>query len=163
MPPKSRIRIIMLVILVAACIFYYRYEMTPNPKFDILQMTLDNFKHEYLFEKSPIIFSDKIVNPLDLLNTVFRFLYFSKRFRTIDRTKDIEQGQEQPPHTTKSKYTILSSDTNTTLTLMHPSQERFAQPVDILLGEHQIIIIPRKWKYIVEKGKLVNVIELGWI
>jgi len=163
MSPQSRIRMILLIVLVAAFIFYYRYEMTPNPKFDILQMTLNSFKHEYLFEKSPIIFSDKIVNPLDLTSTIFKYLYFSKRFKTIDRTKVAEQETQEQTETTESKYTILSSETNTTLTLMHPSQERFAQPVDILLGQHQIIIIPRKWKYIVEKGKLVNVIELGWI
>jgi hypothetical protein len=130
---------ILIYIIISLVVFiYYRYTLKINPEFEIIQTQLDKFRPSMFFEKQPIILTDKLVDPIQLTKSIFKYLYV---FKTQFITKHTERNQQ-----VKFKYLIVCSQSDTTIvTIYHPKGEE--TKLDINLYQSQCIIIPMAWKY----------------
>ena len=140
----------------------------------MLQTGIPDFKPDLLLEKQPIYLEEPIVNPADLFNTVFRYLYI-KHTLSISDKKLLKQNL--------SKYVIIfndNADEDIIVKILHPSNkphiplrqmhlysknfnvstddllnplfiEQLADHnvsvVDVILKPHRSLILPINWYY----------------
>jgi hypothetical protein len=121
--------------------------MKYNNDYQILQIYLDNFKLDNLYEKYPIIIYDQVYKVNDLLKTIFAYSFLFKKELDI-----------QPEKVYKNiyKYLLISSDDNVSIKIINPKykkdiknslQECNVQYVTIKLKENQVLILPALWYY----------------
>lgn len=156
--------ILIIVVLIVVC--YLRYYVSPNPQFQILQSSITNIKAGHLFEKSPIIIDESIVDPQTLLTTLFRYLYTYKTLREEVRVNQFTQN--------KCKYIVLyPEDGDAIVQIAHPRRtyqiqrairkggEEDVPVVTTKLKSHQCLILPVYWWYkIIDDNVKVNCIDL---
>lgn len=144
---------ILLFLIVLAIVVYTRFYIRPNSEFEIIQLGVSQLKPLHLFEKSPIIVNDKIVDPKDLCINIFRYLYIKSNASYIDASMQPLQNCH--------KYQVFYATEDTNVSIYHPKYSRILsskkytdnvgemQPkyVDINLVKHQIIILPMFWWY----------------
>jgi len=131
------------------------------PGYKIIQSSLSNIDVSTIFEKHPIIITERIVNPLSLTTTLFKWTYALKQTYFV-----------QEPHIvicSHHKYCILHNNgVDMMVNIMNPIykkqfkpyvsaygvvksskplQESNAQYVTIKLKKQQCMILPMHWLY----------------
>ena len=140
-------RLFIVIFCVLLCLLYLQYYIRVKPDYQILQVYLDNFKLNTLYEKYPIVVYDQIYNVQDILDTVFKYSF------TFKSEYDITPGQI---YRNSHKYIVLSCDDDVSVKLIHPKykkdikanlDESNLQYITIKLKEHQVLIIPALWYF----------------
>lgn len=139
--------ILCLCLAVLILLLYIRYYVGVNPHFELLQMKLHLVQVHHMMEKLPIVLEESIVNPLELLNTLFKYLY-------VYKTSYVISGEiSENPITSKTNYArfilLCSSSDNTKVNLVHPNKKNAVQ---IVLRKNKCLIIPCWWMFNVEGG-----------
>lgn len=93
-PTKLLISIVILLIILIYAQYYSKY----NKGYNITQTYLDKINLSLLYERNPIIIYDSIKTPKQLLKTLFKYSYISKREYTI-KNSNIYQ--------TKAKFSFI--------------------------------------------------------
>lgn len=162
-----------LIFLLILSIFYFQCCLIQPSQFQMLQTSIPDLKPELLLEKQPIYIEEPIVNPADLFNTVFRYLYIKHTLSISDKML-LKQNL--------SKYVIIynDSDDDIVVKVIHPSNKpyiplrrmrlysknfnvstnnllntSFAEQlinhdvsiVDVILKPHRCLILPINWYY----------------
>lgn len=128
----------LLIILIILILFVYLNQyFKVNSEFVIIQIGLSKITPEILFEKSPIIINERVINSYQLLDTIFKYLY-------IKSSQTISIKDEK--YTCYGKYTILQNqEKDCTIDVFHPKKEKHFQKIK--LYRNQCMILPMFWKY----------------
>lgn len=133
----SRMNILFIVLVVLVMIIYIKYYVTTVNDMQILQMSVAQLTPSYLFEKRPIVITDRLVHPSSILRP-FKYLYvyhatdaWYSEFMPTDLLKNLNQ------------YLIVYCDNETGIVELQNSGET----VQIPIQKHQLVIIPHLWKY----------------
>ena len=140
-------QVFVIVIIVLISLLYLQYYIRTKPDYQILQVYLDKFKLDTLYEKYPIVIYDQVYNVNDLLKTIFAYSFvFNKEF-TIEPDKIYRNDH---------KFTVLSSNDDVAVKIINPKYKKDikdklensnVQYITIKLKEHQVLILPALWYY----------------
>jgi hypothetical protein len=140
----------LIVIVILIILFYLRYYVKYNQDIQIVQVYLDNFKLDTLYEKNPIVIYDQVYNIDDLFTTIFAYSY-------AFQTKVINIGNSLLRNS--HKYLLLySTDSDVSIRIINPKNKKHIVStefdkndninyVTIKLKEKQILILPALWYY----------------
>lgn len=148
---------LIIIIVILILFVYIRFYLRPNSTFEILQLSVRQLRPHHLFEKSPIVITDLIVDPKQLLVGAFRYLYITTSLITPYKNIDLIKQN-------KSKFMIIHALQNTRVSVYHPKYSRilkrkeYAQFVDIELAQHQTLVLPMFWWF--KPSKYVNIIYM---
>ena len=129
-----------------------------NDDYQILQIYLDNFKLENLYEKYPIVIYDKIYKINDLLQTIFAYSFLFKKQFDIKTEKVYKNIY---------KYLLIFSDNPISIKIINPKykkdiknslQDSNVQYITIKLKENQVLILPALWYYYTD---YINIRAIG--
>lgn len=136
---------------------YLQYYFKYNTEYRIIQAPLAKIDENVLYEKYPIVVSDRLVKPEELLETLFKYKYLFKSTHP--------QKGSPNPYMAISKYTLLYNnkidiDVNIIAPQYRKEFQGFiefqankdinstnAQYVTIKLKKQQVIILPAFWIY----------------
>lgn len=166
---KTKVLVVVLVVLVV-CI-YGRYYGKYNQGYHINQTTLDKVSLPLLYERDPIVIYDSIRNPRQLMWTLFKYSYATKREYNISSPEPVQS---------KAKFSyIFSTDPNGTgiyVNVINPSyahhftwdkktgksatklEDTQVEYITIKLRPFQVLIIPSNW--IIQTESTVSKIDL---
>lgn len=145
---------LVLVLVALVVVIYLRYYLSSNPEFQIIQASLDRIQPKHLFEKNPVIIEEQIVDPLILLNTLFKYLYTFKR---------VSQPIPNVFLQNKFKFCIIwPTTTASDVKIMHPRDRKKEKPMilDIKLKRNQCLILPLHWWYKTNGDAVFNRVTL---
>ena len=152
-------RILLLILIVLILALYARSYGKTKEGYKIIQTTLKKIDLNTLYEKYPIVIYDRVVNPTEIIETIFSFSYTFKHDR-VEIVPNICM--------VTSKYLVLfNSLTDSDLYIINPSNskniefwkkngsvvstkplsESNVQFVTIKLKKNQVIILPAFWSY----------------
>lgn len=154
---------LIIILIVLIVLVYAKYYMSPNPVFQILQTSISKTKPSLLFEKSPIIIEEPLVQCADLLPSLFRYLYIVKRSYKTTPNNVLQQN--------KCKYMIVSPlQEDAIVQIVHPKHSRLLRQsttinntkhkiafVDIKLKKNQCLILPLYWWYKVNSSETMRI------
>lgn len=164
-------QILILVLLLLILLMYFQYYGKYNMEYRILQVYLDNITPDILGEKYPVILYDKVVNPQDLIKSLFYGLY---NFQS-ESVKWIGN-----PVLSSSKFTLLFNNTSQSyINIVSPkNRDKFIWRKDggetvselplseisvdfmtIKLKRNQVLILPPYWIY--QTAKKIKRIKLN--
>jgi len=108
--------LIYLTVAVFIC-FYIQGYLRSSGELQIYQTTLDRFKPSLLYEKNPIYIYDRIVNPADLLGTIFKYQYM---YHVLSLSNETFVKKNL------SRFVVIYNDSENPvdITLMHPSNNK---------------------------------------
>jgi hypothetical protein len=152
-------KVLFLIVVILIVSMYTQYYYKANYDYNILQTYLDNASGNMLYEKYPIVIYDKLVNPKQLLTTLFKYAYATQKSVLI---------QETNPVMMTSKYTIIYNMISPVVinvlspkyknTVKYSSKGDFkvsqaalqelpsdAQYITIKLQKQQVLILPTWW------------------
>jgi hypothetical protein len=149
---------LLVIAIILFCILYLSFYAKYTNEYNIVQVFLDNVSPDILYEKHPIVIYDSLVNPKDLLNTLFKFQYLFQKEFNIPANTGIA---------IKSKFSIIysSHDKTSVVKLIHPKynsefqwnssqHQRLSktdinttniQYIDVQLKRNQVILVPPHW------------------
>jgi hypothetical protein len=150
--------VLLVIAIILFCILYLSFYAKYTNEYDIVQVFLDNVSPDILYEKHPIVIYDSLVNPKDLLNTLFKYQYLFHKEFNVPANNAIA---------IKSKFSILYSPHNeqSVVKLIHPKytsefqwhssqHQRLSntdinttniQYIDVQLKRNQVILVPPHW------------------
>jgi hypothetical protein len=149
----------LIIAAIIVLLYVLLLQTAPNVSdvFEVLQLSLDQFHGELLFEKKPIVITDKVVEPLSLLSTLFKYTYLYKHF---DQQNTATYDTMMP---NKAQYCIFTPTCDEAAVIIeHPNIKKFDSNLEIVLQRHQVLVLPFKWRYKVKQGTL-NLIHLHTI
>lgn len=126
---------ILIVVVICIAIYAYKYYKSQNKvndRFEILQMDIDDFNLEHLYEKSPIVFENTDLHPTNILK-LLKYTYVCKKDFTI-------AGGDL--HQTRARYTLLKPIQKTTAIIYHPIMK---ENVAMIIKANQYILMPMFW------------------
>jgi hypothetical protein len=148
--------------------YYNNYKADYN----ILQTYLDNIDLNVLFEKYPIVIYDRLLDPRQLLKTLFVYTYTFKKEFVLNTVKPVYNGSKymiiwshekdvsvniiNPKYKSKIKWIRANGITSSSVPLTELDNE--IQYVTVKLKANQIMILPAFW--IFDASARVNVIQL---
>lgn len=165
----TKVLIIILILLIL--LMYFKFYGKYNTENRILQVYLDNITPNILMEKYPVLLYDKIVNPQDLISSLFYGLY---NFQT-DSVKWIGN-----PVLSSSKYTLLFNNSSMSyinivspinrahflwrkeageIISTSPLSEISVEFFTIKLKRNQLLVLPPYWIY--QTAKKIKRIKLN--
>lgn len=154
----SPTKILIIILVTLLVLIYVRYYFSHNNDYDILQTDLENFNLNLLYDRYPVIIYDQILNPQDLLKTIFKYQFTFKKF-----------GSFNPlfPTLNNHKFMVLYNDkTNATINIISPKYKSLmkwsnvngmritntplesidnVQYITIKLKQNQVMILPMQW------------------
>jgi len=155
-----------LVLVLIACILlflsyvYVKYSLISDPSVDqneisIHQSSVEDIFPHHLLEKVPIIIMESLSSPIELLQTLFCYLFVSN--------VHVKKVKKDAFLANQHKYLILfhtheSEEHKQSIYIMHPKNKKYmksksekvrsqAQYVEIRLRAFQVIILPYGWWY----------------
>ena len=141
-------KVFVFIIIVLISILYLQYYLKYKQDYQILQVYLDTFKLETLYEKYPIVIYDQIYDIEELLKTTLAYSYNFKKTFEIAAEKVYRNA---------SKYVLLfSEDSDIALKIVNPKykkdikqkmEDSNVQYITIKLKEKQVLILPALWYY----------------
>lgn len=146
--------VIVVVLLIA---LYLQYYAKYKHDYQILQVYLDKFKLDTLYEKYPIVVYDQVYDTNDILKTIFAYSYVFRKDLGVT-----------PGQVTKNnhKYLVLSSDEDVSIKIINPKykkdikaklEESNVQYVTIKLKENQVLILPAKWYFYTDNDSVFGI------
>lgn len=141
--------ILLFIIIGLILIIYLKYYVKYNISYKIIQTELANATEDLIYERYPIIISDRIAVPNDLLKTLFKYKYlFHKTF--------VQYGDPKP-RIMYDKYTLLYNNKgDIDINIISPIYRKEAnnpinssniQFVTIKLKKLQVLVLPSFWMY----------------
>ena len=128
-----------IVLIILVLCLYVRYYIKVNDAIIIVQPKLEQVDTYILLEKNPIILRESIVDPIDLLQTVFKYMFIYHR---IDEIKNIDT-----PMRIDSRYAIIYCIHPCDVKIYHPKNKQLAKYVEMHLSKGQCLILPMFWWY----------------
>lgn len=127
----------LVIILVILIVLIYIKSLFKIPQdFTLIQVDLTNIHPDHVHEKQPILVYDKIVNPIELLTTVFKYYFIS--------IKKISEQQQKNISVVKNTFLILHArNPNAFVNIKHPKQN---QVITINMNKYNVLMVPYKWK-----------------
>lgn len=166
-------RFLVCLLFIAIICLYIQYYTKFATSFDIIQSPIGKLTTDILYERQPIIISERLVHPSVLTKTVFKYTYMFMNAKVV--------SGDAFPLQTLHKYTVVYNDNgDMPLNLVHPSNKTKLKPfhrfgsfkkshvklhdsdiefVTIKLKKQQCIIIPMHWLFQVD-SPTYNVIAL---
>lgn len=136
---------LLLVVLVSLLVLLYiKYYITPSRDLEILQLSLEKLDVGHLLEKKPIVLTERLANPLGLLDTVFKYLAVRNRSWIVYNKSYLPFQQN------KHRFMVIYASSACELQLVHPRFYLNGFPSDIVymtLKKRQTVIIPMFWWY----------------
>jgi len=135
----------LIVLVIALFIAFYSYCYTRVPHVvQIIQVSLSQLKPSHLLEKQPIVISEPIVDPMSLIDSVFKFISFSPKTAAHKTGHKLTQ--------TDSRYTLISCKQEGLVDVFHPKFTNVmntprAEFITFKLAPSQVLILPKKWWY----------------
>lgn len=150
---------LLIILIILVVVLYGQYYASYKTDYKINQTYLSNINVDILYEKYPVIIYDRLVEPENLLSTLFKYNYLTKYKQTVNTTN---------PILLTSKYTIVYNKANNILlNVISPkftdtikwtrdsnyyksSTSSFndldhVQYITVKLSKMQVIIMPFKW------------------
>lgn len=163
--------LIITIIILIIIIYIYYYNNYKND-YNIIQTYIDKVDLNMVYEKYPIIIYDKIIDPKELLKTLFAYSY---TFMNESKIRPIV------PTYNKSKHMLLwNDDENIDINIINPKYYKIikwekrniyktsiktlqelneVQYITIKLKAKQVLILPAFW--IFQSSSYVNIIQLN--
>lgn len=124
MQQSSSTRYLLLILVIGISCLYIQYYTSYVKTFQLLQSSLDTITIDTVYERQPIIIQDRIVDPLQLTKTLFKWNYMFHTMTHIDARSDARSDAHHDTTKiikTNHKYTILYAPTmDIHLQLIHP-------------------------------------------
>lgn len=148
-----------IIISILIVLLYLQYYVKSKPDYQILQVFLDNFKLDTLYEKYPIVVYDQVYDVNELLKTVLAYSFVFKKEFAVDPGIVYRNSH---------KFVVLSSDDSVSIKIINPKYKREIKPkieecnvqfVSVKLKPNQVLILPALWYYHTENMD-VNAIGL---
>ena len=131
---------LLAILVIIMYVYYYK-----NYKKDvvILQTYLDQADINLLYEKYPVVIYDQIIDPRQLLKTLFQYSYMFQTDEVIDPDTTI---------VSKSKFTLVwysgKVQEDLILKVICPgSPENSQADISIKLKKQQVVILPAYWRF----------------
>jgi hypothetical protein len=166
--------LLVISFIILVLIFYMQCYFKHSIDFSLIQTTLQDFNPNMLYAKQPVYVYDKVVNPGDLLHTLFKYQYVTHEL-SLSNNRYLKQNL--------SRFLIIYNDSieNAIISVYHPSvsreisfyysrltrknykvckdplESKDAYKVDIIIKPHNFIILPMDWVY---KTSLDNILEI---
>ena len=133
------------------CLVYVRFVLQTNPNFEIINAPISKVNPQYLFEKQPLVIHEPLVKPMDLLGTLFKYLYIRSKHESTTPGNVYQQN--------RNKYIVLYPRKNgLSLHVVHPKKTAFLKDgtkeslkhvdfVEFKLKKKQVVILPMYWWY----------------
>ena len=139
------ILIIISIIIVIYAICYYIF-----PKdISILQTDITNFNFNLLSSRQPIVITDYIQNPSEIINSWFNYNIINSN---LNDNKDLNDNNNDDWIHNNYKYLFINANEDTEviiykaeITKINPTPED--KIIIIKLQKNQSLILPFKWKY----------------
>lgn len=164
-------KLLLIILIILISWIYFQYYGKYNDQYIILQAYLDNIDITLLKEKYPLLLYDKVVNPQELINTLFYGLYLFKKENVMFIGN---------PILNESKYLLLFNNLSDSfinlvspkfrnsftwrkhksyIISMSPLSEIDVSFITIKLKKNQILILPPYWIY--QTAKKIKRISLA--
>lgn len=163
------------LVIICICFYLQCYFKTPND-FNLIQTTLDTFDINMLYDKQPIYIYDKIVNPADLLGTIFKYQFM---YHVLSISNNMLTKRNL------SRYVIIYNDNPeepTKISIAHPKStvkdlsfksshfvkknynisplmldNTYDNVIDFILKPMNCIILPLHWIYRTHTNKIIEI------
>ena len=153
---------LVIVLFILVLIIYVRYYTKVPSDITFLQPSLTTLHVSHLLEKNPIIIKEALVDPLDLLKSVFRFMYL------YHRVTDTSRFVNAVPHQNKARYLIIYAVQDCIVDVFHPKHSASLRKhitdhtafISIKLQKSQCMILPMSWWYYTSTPINIKGIEL---
>lgn len=136
---------ILLILISLLIILYFKLSLKPNQEYTLIQCVIEKCEPSMLMEKLPILIENSIVNPQQLINTLFKFQYISQKER------------KQKEGVNRDAFLLIHPSEQINVILRHPN---YQEVLNIKLYKHQLLIIPILWYYNIQHNKDVRTIGL---
>lgn len=149
---NSITRWLIALIVVLFLFVYIQHYLKYATGYRIIQSSLDTININTLYERYPIVISDRIVKHDVLTKTLFKWTY--------SHSSQGNRPGSSIVHTSRHKYLLLFSPSqNVTMNIIQPKyqsefstrqqelQDSAAQYVTIKLKKQQCLILPSHWMY----------------
>jgi hypothetical protein len=141
---QTNTKTLIIFVTVLILFIYIRFYTNVTTNIKIVQLALAELTPAILNQKNPIVIDDKIVNPISLLHTVFKYLFVSKHI------KNIEDGDANVFRQNKARFLILySNKDDNSIDIANPRfvKDNTKEPpfVEIKLHANMCMILPFKW------------------
>jgi len=151
---KLALAVVILLILV-----YLKFYTSVSTGIKIIQLSLTDLSPQIMLQKHPIILDEKIVNPMSLLQAVFKYLYIYKRVKTS------EDGDPNIFRKNTSRFLIIySNKDNSSIEIVNPSYVKNLKEIppfiDVKLHANMCMILPFKWYYRLPSPSNIGTIAL---
>lgn len=146
--------------VIALVVFVYlRFYLTVSKDIKIMQLSVLELTPSILMKKQPIVLDERIVNPMSLLQTVFKYMYVYKRLKAVEDDTQSKYTQN------KARFLVLFSNNGTnSIEIANPcfKQRDSVEPpfIEIMLHANMCMIVPHKWLYRVNTPRGVSSIAL---
>ena len=141
-------KLLVIILTIIIIIYAYCYYIFPN-EISILQTDLSNFNFSLLSSRQPIVISDFIQNPLEVINSWFNYNIINSNMN--DNNNNNNNNNNDWIHN-NYKYLFINAYDDTEviiykaeITKINPKAED--NIIIIKLQKNQSLILPFKWKY----------------
>lgn len=142
----------LLTLFILVCILSYISIYTkPKKHMEILQSELATLKTDFLLEKQPLIIYDKIVDPIEVIKSTFKYLYTFKIHKSLtenhiyqsnSRYALIHNPSEEDLILTLSKKNVKKNHLNLFYTFISNEFEKNEKTIQIILKPYNMIAVP---------------------
>jgi len=126
--------------------YYSTQHLKKKEDFQVIQLELSQITDQTLMDKYPIYVEDRIVAVNDVVSTIFKYSYITKK--TLKITENV-------PHKCMSKYSLIH---NTFGEEMRVLLTNTSDTVDIIVEPDRLLVVPYQWSYTLDRN--MDVIEL---
>lgn len=138
-------KLLIIILTIIIIIYAYCYYIFPN-EISILQTDLSNFNFSLLSSRQPIVISDFIQNPLEVINSWFNYNIINSNMNDNNNNNNNDWIHNN------YKYLFINAYDDTEviiykaeITKINPKAED--NIIIIKLQKNQSLILPFKWKY----------------
>ena len=143
-------KLLIIILSIIIIIYAYCYYIFPN-EITILQTDLSNFNFNLLTARQPIVISDFIQEPSDVIKSWFNYNIINDNANDNDNDNDNDNKNNDWIHN-NYKYLFINANDDTEviiykaeITKINPKPED--NIIIIKLLKNQSLILPFKWKY----------------
>lgn len=164
-------KVLLIILISLVIVIYFQYYAKYNESYEVLQAYTDNINNKLLSERYPLLLYDRVVNPQNLIDTLFYGLYIFKKESVLFIGNPILNS---------SKYLLLFNNLSNCfinivspkyrnnfiwrkqashIVSLSPLSEIDVPFITIKLKKNQILILPPYWIY--QTAKKIKRISLA--
>jgi hypothetical protein len=138
--------LIIILILILFGWYYCTQHLKTKEDFQVIQLELSQITDQTLMDKYPIYIEDRIVSIHDVVSSIFKYSYFTKK--PIKITANVL-------HKCLSKYSLIHNTFGEEIRVLLTNT---AETVDVIVEPDRLLVVPYKWSYTIDRN--IEVIEL---